>query len=162
MVRTPAQMPLVAIAVTMSCETEPIETLRKAGHKVTPQRVLILRSILHATGHTTAAEILDEVKASYPYVDVSTVYRTLSVLKDMRLVSETHMGGGDAIYEWVSAERHHHLICRVCHAVIELDHQYLEALGAQLRADLAFHADIDHFAIFGRCAACQDRESLPA
>lgn len=139
----------------MSCETEPIEALRQAGHKVTPQRVLILRSIRHATGHVTAAEILEEVKRSYPYVDVSTVYRTLSVLKQMRLVSETHMGGGDAIYEWVSAERHHHLVCRVCHAIIELDHHYLESLGTQLRAAHDFQADIDHFAIFGCCANCR-------
>jgi len=143
----------------MSCETEHLETLRLAGHKVTPQRVLILRCIRHATGHVTAAEILEEVRGSYPYVDVSTVYRTLSVLKQMRLVSETHMGSGDATYEWVSDARHHHLVCRSCHAIIELDHHYLESLGAQLGADLGFQADIDHFAIFGRCAACRAQES---
>jgi Fur family ferric uptake transcriptional regulator len=138
----------------MSCETETIDALRVSGHKMTPQRMMILNSLRHAPGHLSAAEILDSVKVAYPYVDVSTVYRTLAVLKDMRLVSETHMGGGDATFEWVGQERHHHLICRKCNAVVQLDHRYLEALGTQLKADLGFRADIDHFAIFGLCAPC--------
>lgn len=138
----------------MSCESETIDVLRESGHKMTPQRMMILTSLRHAAGHLSAAEIFDQVKAAYPYVDISTVYRTLSVLKDMRLISETHMGGGDATFEWVGVERHHHLICRKCNAVRQLDHRYLESLGKQISNDLGFRADIDHFAIFGLCAIC--------
>lgn len=139
----------------MSCESETIGVLRETGHKMTPQRMMILTSIRHAPGHLTAADIYERVRAEYPYVDISTVYRTLTVLKDMRLVSETHMGSGDAAFEWVGAERHHHLICRGCDDVTSLDHRYLEELGSRLGADLGFRADIDHFAIFGLCAECQ-------
>lgn len=138
----------------MSCEAEQIGALRRAGHKLTPQRMLILRSIRHARGHISASRIHDEVKAIYPFVDISTVYRTLNVLKEMRLISETHMQGTDASFEWVNAERHHHVICRVCDKVVELDHAYLTKLGRELRRDLGFEAELDHFAIFGRCAAC--------
>ena len=115
---------------------------------------MILSSLRHAQGHMTAAEIFDRVRAAYPYVDISTVYRTLSVLKDMRFVTETHMGGGDATFEWVAPERHHHLICRGCDDVTQLDHHYLEKVGEQLARDLGFRADLDHFAIFGLCADC--------
>ena len=139
----------------MSCEAETIDALRASGHKMTPQRALILSSLLHAPGHLSAADIYERVKEQYPYVDISTVYRTLSVLKDMRFISETHMGGGDATFEWVAPERHHHLICRKCNGVTLLHHHYLEDLGEQLSADLGFVADIDHFAIFGLCAQCQ-------
>jgi len=139
----------------MSCETETIDVLRGSGHKMTPQRVMILTSLRHASGHLSAADIFERVKAEYPYVDISTVYRTLTVLKDMRLISETHMGSGDATFEWVGVERHHHLICRQCDHVTQLDHRYLEQLGTQLATDIGFRADIDHFAIFGLCAHCQ-------
>jgi Fur family ferric uptake transcriptional regulator len=139
----------------MSCESTTIDVLREAGHKMTPQRMLILTSLRHAKGHLTAADIFDRVKQSYPYVDISTVYRTLAVLKDLRLISETHMGGGDAAFEWVGAERHHHLICRSCNGVTLLDDRYLEELGARITRDLAFRPDLDHFAIFGLCAECK-------
>jgi Fur family ferric uptake transcriptional regulator len=139
----------------MSCESETVDVLRETGHKMTPQRMMILTSLRHAPGHLSAADIFDRVRASYPYVDISTVYRTLTVLKDLRLISETHMGSGDATFEWVGAERHHHLICRRCNHVTLLDHHYLEGLGSQIAADLGFRSDMDHFAIFGLCAGCQ-------
>ena len=139
----------------MSCETETIKTLRGSGHKMTPQRMMILTSLRHASGHLTAADIYERVKAEYPYVDISTVYRTLGVLKDMRLISETHMGTGDAAFEWVATERHHHLICRKCGDVSQLDHHFLERLGTQIAKDVGFSADLDHFAIYGLCAHCQ-------
>lgn len=123
--------------------------------KLTPQRLMVLTALRHAEGHITAAEVYEQVRTAYPYVDISTVYRTLGALKQMRLVTETDMGRGDLTYEWVGdAHRHHHLICNVCGGVTELDHAYLERLGSELRRDLGFSAALDHFAIFGRCAAC--------
>ncbi len=139
----------------MSCESHTIDALRESGHKMTPQRMMILTSLRHAKGHMSAAAIYDEVKAAYPYVDISTVYRTLTVLKDMRLISETHMGGGDATFEWVATERHHHLICRKCDQVTQIDHKYLDDLGVGIATATGFRADMDHFAIFGLCADCQ-------
>src|SRR5438067_8089067 len=147
----------VARSRTLGCEAEALDRLRSAGHKLTPQRMLVLRSIRHASGHTTAARILDEVRAAYPYVDVSTVYRTLAVLKDMRLVSETQLGGGDAIFEWVGADRHHHLVCRGCDSLARLDHRFLTKLVDDLEAEIGFRADVNHFAIFGLCANCQSK-----
>jgi Fur family transcriptional regulator, ferric uptake regulator len=146
------QMQLVAV----SCETQTVEVIREAGQKLTPQRLLIFSALRHADGHQTASEILEQVRAAYPYVDPSTVYRTLGVLRDLRLVSETDMGAGDTAYEWVREQaRHHHLICRNCGTVDSLEHRYLEELGAEILAESGFKPDIDHFAIFGVCSDCQ-------
>ena len=99
----------------MSCETETAQVLREAGQKTTPQRLMILSALRHADGHLTANDIFEQVRMEYPYVDISTVYRTLSVLTELRLVSDTDMGTGDTTYEWVREQRrHHHLICRGC------------------------------------------------
>lgn len=139
----------------MSCETDTVQVLRDTGHKATPQRLMILGALRHASGHLTASDIHTDVQREYPYVDISTVYRTLGVLKELRLVSETDMGTGDATYEWVRQERrHHHLICRSCGKTTRLDHHYLEDLGAEILEDSGFRPDLDHFAIFGICKSC--------
>lgn len=138
----------------MSCETETFTVLRESGHKITPQRMMILTSLRHA-GHTTAVDILQSVRAKYPYVDISTVYRTLDVLKSMRLISETRMGGDEATFEWVDATPHHHLVCRSCDSITLLDHRFLEKLVEELDREVGFHADVSHFAIFGLCADCR-------
>lgn len=138
----------------MSCETDTAGVLRAAGQKVTPQRLMILSALRHAGGHVTAAQLLEAARKSYPYIDASTVYRTLSAARDLRLVSETNMGAGDTLYEWLGAHRHHHLICRRCGQVASLDEAHLNELAANLERETGFQADLDHIAIFGTCAAC--------
>lgn len=144
----------------MSHEFEAAQALRESGHRLTPQRLMILSALRHSGAHMSAAEILGRVKESYPFVDPSTVYRTLAVLKEMRLVTELHLGGAEAVYEWLSEDhRHHHLICRGCQGVLPLADDYLAALGAEILDDYGFRADMDHFAIFGLCDACRQSES---
>ncbi len=141
----------------MSCEQATAQALRESGHRLTPQRLMILSAVRHVGSHITAAKILEQVRESYPYIDISTVYRTLTVLKQMRLVSETDMGGGEYQYEWIEQVRHHHLICRSCDRAILLDHKYWENLGAEVMADYGFEPDIDHIALFGVCHECRDQ-----
>jgi Fur family ferric uptake transcriptional regulator len=143
----------------MSCETDTAVALRDAGQKVTPQRMLILCTVRHAREHLTAAQILDDVRTTYPFVDASTVYRTLNSAARLGLVSETDLGAGESEFEWVGKDRHHHLICRSCGDVSSLDNSYLDSLATALYDDLEFKADIGHFAIFGACRDCQAKPS---
>ena len=142
----------------MSCEAEITTVLRDHGHRLTPQRMLILSSLRHAAGHITASDILESVQQSYPYVDISTVYRTLTVLKDLRLVTETQMGGENATFEWLGPEPHHHLICRGCDRVTLMEHPHFTELAAVITRETGFRPDIDHFAIFGLCTDCRAGE----
>jgi Fur family ferric uptake transcriptional regulator len=143
----------------MSCEGEAVAILRRSGHKLTPQRLMVVSALRHAAGHQTAAQILEQVQRAYPYVDISTVYRTMAVLKELRLVTETDMGGGELAYEWATDEPHHHLICHRCGAVQQVDHAVLDRLAERLVSDYGFHADMQHFAIFGACNACSAVEA---
>lgn len=103
----------------------------------------------------SAAQIADQVRDDYPFVDVSTVYRTLDVLKRMRLATSTDMGAGDVVFEWAPEETHHHLICSSCGHVEEIGHAYLVGLENGVRRDFGFEPDMHHFAIFGLCRECQ-------
>jgi Fur family ferric uptake transcriptional regulator len=138
----------------VSCEKDTADLLRSAGQKVTPQRLLILSCLRHAGGHVTANQILTEARRSYPYIDASTVYRTLAAAKDRHLVSETNLGGGDNLFEWLGGDHHHHLICRSCGQVGSLDETHLKTLARALERETGFQADLEHIAIFGLCRNC--------
>lgn len=146
----------------MSCEEETAELLRRAGHKMTPQRLMIVRALRHAEGHVSAAQIAEQVREAYPFVDVSTVYRTLDVLKRMRLATSTDMGSGDVLFEWAPEQPHHHLICSSCGHVVEVGHEYLQPLETSLLSEFGFAPDMHHFAIFGLCRECQMAEGADA
>ena len=138
----------------MSCETETAQALRAGGQKVTPQRLIILSALRHAGGHVTASRLLDEARKSYPYIDASTVYRTLAAARDLKLVTETNMGSGETLFEWQGGHRHHHLICKQCGQVVSLEEGHLDVLSKTLERETGFRADLDHIAIFGTCSVC--------
>lgn len=76
---------------------QPVEIISKLGEKgyrLTPQRMMILSAIENSNDHISADEIYARVVAEYPYVNISTVYRTLELLKRLGLVTETDLGGG--------------------------------------------------------------------
>lgn len=138
----------------MSCETRTAVDLRGVGQKVTPQRMLILSTVRHSSRHMTASEIIEDVRRSYPYVDASTVYRTLASARELGFVHEINMGSGENEFEWAGADRHHHLVCRSCGGTSSLDNSYLDSLATALLDDAGFQADLSHFAIFGTCSSC--------
>jgi Fur family ferric uptake transcriptional regulator len=132
-----------------------IDSLREVGYRLTPQRMLIISIIHDSRGHVSAEEIHERVKELYPFVDISTVYRTLQLLKRLHIVTETDLGGGSVRYELSQQERHHHLVCRRCGKTFPLDDDLVEPLRSALMKAHGFAADMEHFAIFGRCRPCR-------
>jgi len=136
-----------------------IDSLREVGYRLTPQRMLIVSIIHDSKGHVSAEEVHQRVKEHYPFVDISTVYRTLQLLKRLRIVTETDLGGGSVRYELSQQERHHHLVCRQCGDTFALDDRIIEPLRSTLMDAHGFAADMEHFAIFGRCRGCREASS---
>jgi Fur family ferric uptake transcriptional regulator len=132
-----------------------IASLREVGYRLTPQRMLIISIIHDSKGHISAEDVHQRVKEQYPFVDISTVYRNLQLLKRLHIVTETDLGGGSVRYELSQDERHHHLVCRVCGKTFALDDAVIEPLRSALMDAHGFAADMEHFAIFGRCRACR-------
>lgn len=135
--------------------TQFLEQLRIQGHRLTPQREMILTVICEINGHLTAEEILKRVRKRYPYINKSAVYRTLDLLSRLNLVNPTDFGQGRVEYEIHQHPHHHHLLCRNCRQMIEVDETIFTPLERALRTDYGFFADLDHFAIFGLCRRCQ-------
>ncbi|MEE8353098.1 MAG: Fur family transcriptional regulator [Dehalococcoidales bacterium] len=130
-------------------------SLSTRGYRLTPQRLMILSAIADRDDHISAEEVYSQVAARFPSVNISTVYRTLELLKRLGLVTETDLGGGRFRYHPSDKGRHHHLVCRECGAMIDLNESILAPLVASLLQKHGFAADLRHLAISGRCAKCR-------
>jgi Fur family ferric uptake transcriptional regulator len=128
------------------------DRLRRVGQRVTPQRLVILDA-LRPGEHLSADDVFARVEPLLPAVNRSTVYRTLELFNELGLVSVTDLGGGARVFELIG-EPHHHLICHRCGALLELDDDLVEPLRAGIRARYGFAPAIDHLALFGFCAVC--------
>ena len=128
--------------------------LSELGYRLTPQRIMVLSAIEDSDDHISAEEIYAQIVAKYPQVNISTVYRTLELLKRLGLVTETDLGGGRVRYHSVEKGHHHHLVCQECGAIIDLDESALSSLKDTLLREYKFIADLRHLAVFGRCVNC--------
>ena len=129
--------------------------LIELGYRLTPQRMMVLSAIESSDRHISAEEIFTQVVAKYAHVNISTVYRTLELLKRLGLVTETDLGGGRFRYHSAEKGHHHHLICQECGAIIDLEESALTPLKEALLREYKFVADLRHLGIFGRCVKCR-------
>jgi Fur family ferric uptake transcriptional regulator len=142
----------------MSCHV----TLQEKGHRLTPQRMLVIEALHNADKHISAEEIYEQLHSRYPYANISTVYRTLELLKKLDLVTETDFGEGRVRYHVAEKGHHHHLICRSCGKVVDLEELVLHPLQDTLLQKYGFDADLRHLAISGMCSRCRRKKGNKA
>ncbi len=139
----------------MSQSGDIFSKLSKQGYRLTPQRMMILEAVEETDDHISAEEIYTQVCARYPHLNISTVYRTLELLKGLGLVTKTELGDGRVRYHSIKKGHHNHLVCQKCGEIIALEESVLFPLKDVLARQYEFDADLGHLAIFGRCAKCQ-------
>jgi Fur family ferric uptake transcriptional regulator len=120
---------------------------------------MILAAIEGSRDHISAEEIYAQVVAKYPHVNISTVYRTLELLKKLGLVYEINLGEGRIRYHAEKSGHHHHLVCQNCGLEIDIDEATLSPLRETLLRDYGFSAELRHVAIFGLCKRCRRKGS---
>ena len=138
----------------MSCH----EILRENGHRLTPQRMLVIEILHDAERHISAEEIYRQLHRRYPYANISTVYRTLELLKELDLVTEADFGEGRVRYHVAEKGHHHHLVCQSCGKIIDLEEPALHPLKDTLLREYGFAADLRHLAISGKCGDCREKK----
>ncbi len=130
--------------------------LRAEGKRMTPQRELLLRTLEEAGGHLDAEELFVLARERDPGLSLSTVYRTLNVLKEMGLVEELHLGEEHHHYEVAGLAEHYHLICTRCGQVIEFETELIERMKREVAEEHGFEISGMHVDLMGVCAACRE------
>lgn len=132
--------------------------LKEKGFKLTPQRRSVLNIILENHGkHLSAEEIYDLVKLCCPEIGLATVYRTMQVLDELGLVYKHNFDDGRTRYEITQNEdhQHHHLVCKKCGRVFEVEEDLLEQLEQQVEKKYDFSITDHNVKFFGYCSSCR-------
>lgn len=143
----------------MSGHYQLLKMLRDQGHRLTPQREMVILALHEANGHLSAEEIHACVQKQNPCVDLSTIYRTLELLREMGIVSQFQAENHLALYELSARAPHHHLTCKQCKAVIDIGVEDLQSFQRFLLDRYGFRANLDHCVIEGLCARCRAAEA---
>lgn len=133
---------------------QPIDLLREHGLQVTAQRLAVMRAL---TGHphSTADRVAELARDEIGAISRQSVYDTLALLADRGLVRRIQPPGSPAIYENRGADNHHHLICRDCGHLVDVECSVGDAPCLNISDDRGFVIDEADVAYWGRCPECQ-------
>lgn len=142
-----------AHSVVMS--VDPAELLRQQGFKVTAQRLAVLRAV-SAQPHLTAEEVVEVVRADIGAISRRAVYDVVGVLVDKGLLRRIQPAGSAARYEGRVGDNHHHLICRTCGHMVDVDCAVGDTPCLSAADPAGYEIDEAEVVYWGRCPTCRD------
>jgi Fur family ferric uptake transcriptional regulator len=131
------------------------KALNMVGMRFTHQRALIMEIIRKGRGHLDADEIYRRAREKEPRLSLSTVYRTLQMLKKLGLVEELHFDEEHHHYEVKPSVEHHHLVCLGCGRVIEFRYPLSRYLRKKIPEAKDFDITETEIRMTGYCAKCR-------
>ncbi|WP_096270519.1 ferric iron uptake transcriptional regulator [Paucisalibacillus globulus] len=133
--------------------------LHAQSYKLTPQREATVRVLLEREAdHLSAEDIFLLVKDKAPEIGLATVYRTLELLSELKIVDKINFGDGVSRYDLrkEGAEHfHHHLVCIECGSVEEIMDDLLGDVEKIVERDWGFQVQDHRLTFHGLCKTCQ-------
>ena len=139
---------------THPAREEAAEALRRSGYRVTAQRLVVAEALTGAGRHLSADEVMTAVAERLPAVSLPTVYSALDALEDAGLVRRVAAGRGAALYD-AGPAAHHHMVCRRCGAVADLEADVRLEPALKGAAGAGFAPEGAEVVVRGLCAGCQ-------
>jgi len=159
---------LPTIILNHSCSVDPqgmarqqtrfdkmLEALRKHDSRITPQRMAVLKILATSDGHPSVENIYEQVKKRFPTTSLATVYKTVTLLKEVNEVLELGFPEGGNRYDGHRPYPHPHLICTKCKKIIDPELESLEGVTQELVSDTGFQITSHRLDFFGLCPDCQ-------
>ncbi|KAB1440279.1 Fur family transcriptional regulator [Pseudodesulfovibrio senegalensis] len=136
-----------------------IDYLADNNLKITPQRRLILETILNQKEHLSSEELYAKVKKKDASVGQATIYRTLKLLVDADIVEPLDFADGVTRYEASYGKEHHdHLICTVCSKNIEIMDPLIERRQEEIAEKHGFKLCSHKMYLYGICEECRNKK----
>jgi Fur family ferric uptake transcriptional regulator len=132
---------------------DPAVLLRQHGFKVTAQRLAVLRAV-SGRPHLTTDEVVEVVREDIGVVSRKAVYDAVGVLADMGLLRRIQPSGSPARYEDRVGDNHHHLICRNCGQMVDVDCALGLTPCLTAADDAGYDIDEAEVIYWGRCPTC--------
>lgn len=132
------------------------DLLRRQGVHVTAQRLAVLTAV-SARPHATADDVANAVRAEIGVISRQAVYDALGLLADKGLIRRIQPAGSPARYEGRTGDNHHHLICRSCGRMVDVDCAVGAAPCLTPADDAGYEIDEAEVIYWGRCPECVAR-----
>jgi Fur family ferric uptake transcriptional regulator len=129
------------------------DLLRQRGIQVTAQRLAVLRAV-SGKPHITADGVAEIVRAEIGAISLQSVYDALAILVAEGIIRRIQPAGSPALFEDRVGDNHHHLICRVCGRVVDVDCAVGKAPCLTAIDDIGYEVDEAEVAYWGRCPDC--------
>jgi len=139
----------------------PTELLRRHGLQVTAQRLAVLRAV-SIRPHGTADDLAEVVRSDIGAISRQAVYDALAILAEKGLIRRIQPAGSSARYEDRVGDNHHHLICRTCGRMTDVDCAVGAAPCLTAAEDAGYEIDRAEVIYWGRCPECLGRAPSPA
>ena len=133
--------------------SDPAELLREHGYRVTAQRLAVLRAV-SSRPHLTAEDVVEIVRADIGAISRRAVYDAVGSLADEGVLRRIQPAGSAARYEVRVGDNHHHLVCRNCGSVVDVDCAVGDAPCLTASDDAGYEIDEAEVVYWGRCPAC--------
>jgi Fe2+ or Zn2+ uptake regulation protein len=127
--------------------------LRRHGLQVTAQRLAVLRAVSDRP-HSTADDIDKVVRAGIGAISRQAVYDALGTLTDKGVLRRIQPAGSPARYENRVGDNHHHLICRACNRMVDVDCAVGDTPCLTAADDSGYEIDEAEVIYWGRCPEC--------
>ena len=136
-----------------------IQKLRDNGHKITPQRLAIVKILAKSQGHPSVEDIFDQIKADFPTMSLATVYRNIVLIKSLGEVLELGFPDGSNRYDGNKPYPHPHVICIQCKKIVDPDMGGLDELKNRVASQTHFKIINHRLDFFGICSNCMAKKS---
>ena len=133
---------------------ELITAMKEHNHRLTPQRVELVRLIAASEGHPSALQLYSRMKTRFPTMSPATVYKTLALLKDMGQVLEIDLRD-ESHYDANRPGPHPHLICTKCGKIADGELELDRSTIRRLETASGYRIVRPHLALFGLCPRCK-------
>jgi Fur family ferric uptake transcriptional regulator len=130
--------------------------------RITPQRRAVIEVIQEAQAHLDAGSLLKLARARHPKIDRATIYRTIDLLKKLRLVDELdlmHLEGEKHFYEVKTTREHVHLACFRCGRIEEFSSPLFEQLKSEIASEAGFKIRVTRLEVGGACRDCAAQDN---
>ncbi|MBU8791786.1 peroxide-responsive transcriptional repressor PerR [Oceanobacillus caeni] len=131
-----------------------INTLKKSGVRITPQRHAVLEYLLNSMIHPTADEIYKALEGKFPNMSVATVYNNLRVLREVGLVRELTYGDSSSRFDCNTSD-HYHIICNECGKIVDFHYPPLDEVEALAEKVTGFDVSHHRLEVYGICDECK-------
>ena len=129
--------------------------LREQKFRITPQRLAILKILAVSDGHPSVEQIFKQVKADFPTTSLATLYKTVTLLKQLNEVLELGFSNSGNRYDGNRPYPHPHVICTVCGNIVDTEPDAVKNISEDIANQTGYFITNQRIDFFGICPECQ-------